>query len=136
MDSMKSKFKRADFLFFDNIDQLKNRPFSQEQFGFILHERLLNQLCTVVTAKQSPQRWELSPFVRSRLSAGSVIRLKQPTKVTRSQLYKRLALDIGVEISDDAANILSSSVRGTVLQMKKTLLEMSEQSQTDEIIST
>ena len=68
----------------------------------------------------------LHPLIASRLTAGLALQLSPPTEPARLEILRCLTIRLGISISDRDLRVLANTVSGTVPELLRPLLQLSQ----------
>ncbi len=124
IESFKNKIReQCDLFLLDGVHFFSGKEFTQSELAFLL-DYLLDQGKTVVfTSLKLPQELEsLDSSLRSRLSAGLIVKLNQPDLETRKKIIRFKAKKEGYRLPYEVVDYLARHLRGDVRQLESSVL--------------
>jgi chromosomal replication initiator protein len=122
------RYQRVDFLLIDDLDGLQSKQGAQQQLATIVDHRQRHQRPVVFSVKQPLHRLGLSSRLTSRLAGGLVIPLQLPSAETRRAILQRLCQQRQLDLTPEAARLLSASESLTVPQLMGLLNQLRHES--------
>ncbi len=121
-------FRRAAFVVLEDLGQLSGKHAVQSELTRIIDELLDSGGRLLVTSQLAPSRLPaFSARLTSRLSAGLCVPLAPPGEQARRTILRALAAQHGLELTADAARLLSAELAGTVPDLTGALRELQVQ---------
>jgi chromosomal replication initiator protein len=123
-----TEFHRAlrehELLAIDDLHQLPSDDYVSRELRFTLDAFAENGSTIIVTSCRPVNTLaNISPDLRSRLSAGLSLHLAPPAGAARIRIIRRASESLGRPLSDEAATRLASSVDGTANDLFGTIFE-------------
>lgn len=122
ISSFHSQFRTADALVIDDVQFLREREQSQEEF-FHTFNALYNNGKQIILSADSPPAEipSLEARLTSRLNWGLVARIDPPTYETRIAIVQNKAHLRGLSISDDVAEYIARQVQANIRELEGAL---------------
>ncbi len=114
---LQQRFQRADLLLIDDLQLLQRKPGAQRQLAIILEHRQQHQRPTVLAASQPLRLLGLASALTSRIASGLVLPLELPSRPTRRLMIQQLCQQHEVNLTEEAAELLSDFEPVTVPQL-------------------
>lgn len=124
IESFKNKIReQCDLFLLDGVHFFSGKEFTQSELAFLL-DYLLDQGKTVVfTSLKLPQELEsLDSSLRSRLTAGLIVKLNQPDLETRRKIIRFKAKREGYKLPYEVVDYLARNLRGDIRQLESSVL--------------
>lgn len=124
IESFKNKIREhCDLFLLDGVHFFSGKEFTQNELAFLL-DYLLDQGKTVVfTSLKLPQELEsLDSSLRSRLTAGLIVKLNQPDLETRKKIIRFKAKREGYKFPYEVVDYLAKHIRGDIRQLESSVL--------------
>lgn len=107
LDSFFDRFLLAGAVMIDDLHQLQNSPFAQEQLVFLIDRLVAAEIPVLFTLNQAPQKLEnFRPDLVSRLLGGLILPVGQPGYSARQKIALDKAEELGLRFEPDALNWL------------------------------
>lgn len=114
----RNRYLNVDFLLMDDIQFLKGKERTQEEFFHRFNEFYQNGKQIVITADRPPHELEdIEERLVSRFQSGLVADIKPPEYETRLAILHLLVKDEQIEIRDDVLDFIATSIRKNVRQL-------------------
>lgn len=114
-----------DVLMIDDIHELKNRSFTQDEFFHVFNELYKNKKQLIFTSDKHPNKIDgITERIKTRLYWGLVTEVQQPDFETRIAILKQKALDSDIILSDDVANIIAGSIKNNIRELEGSLIKL------------
>jgi chromosomal replication initiator protein len=131
MSEFRAKFRGADFLAVDGLEEFAGKRAAQLEFMHTTDELAAQRRHLLMVARAVPTELQsLLPGLRSRLSAGLCVPFSMPSSETRRALLHRLATNNSLRVSRDAVDALVEGAGGrtsplrTVPELQNALFEL------------
>ncbi len=118
----KNQFRTVDLLVIDDVQFLRERDQSQEEFFHTFNALYDNRSQIVLSADAPPGEIPTLPErLTSRFKCGLVARIDPPTHETRIAIVQKKARLRGMKITDDAAEYIASKVKANIREIEGAL---------------
>ncbi|MCE5341074.1 MAG: chromosomal replication initiator protein DnaA [Planctomycetaceae bacterium] len=118
----KNQFRTVDLLVIDDVQFLRERDQSQEEFFHTFNALYDNRSQIVLSADAPPGEIPTLPErLTSRFKCGLVARIDPPTHETRIAIVQKKAKLRGMKITDDAAEYIASKVKANIREIEGAL---------------
>ncbi len=114
----RNRYLNVDYLLMDDIQFLKGKERTQEEFFHRFNEFYQNGKQIVITADRPPHELEdIEERLVSRFQSGLIADIKPPEYETRLAILHLLVKDESVEVPDEVLDYIASSIRKNVRQL-------------------
>lgn len=129
MNSFRAQFRDScDVLLIDDIQFIGGKDSTQAEFFHTFNALYHSGKQIVMTSDKSPKELPgLEERLRSRFSWGLIADIQPPEMETRLAILKKKAEGDGLELDNDVALLLASSVRSNVRELEGTLVRLGAQ---------
>jgi chromosomal replication initiator protein len=118
----KSQFRTVDLLVIDDVQFLRERDQSQEEFFHTFNALYANGSQIVLSADAPPGEIPTLPErLTSRFKCGLVARIDPPTHETRVAIVQKKSKMRGMKITDEAAEYIGSKVKANIREIEGAL---------------
>jgi chromosomal replication initiator protein len=122
MPEFKNQYRTVDLLVIDDVQFLRERDQSQEEFFHTFNALYDNQSQIVLSADAPPGEIPSLPErLTSRFKCGLVARIDAPTHETRVAIVQKKARLRGMKISEDAAEYIAGRVKANIREIEGAL---------------
>ncbi|HBG28130.1 MAG: hypothetical protein A2Y10_06570 [Planctomycetes bacterium GWF2_41_51] len=122
LPQFKNQFRTVDLLVIDDVQFLRERDQSQEEFFHTFNALYGNRSQIVLSADAPPGEIPTLPErLTSRFKCGLVARIDPPTHETRIAIVQKKAKLRGMKITDDAAEYIASKVKANIREIEGAL---------------
>lgn len=122
MAEFKSQYRTVDLLVIDDVQFLKERDQSQEEFFHTFNALYDNQSQIVLSADASPGEIPSLPErLTSRFKCGLVARIDAPSYETRIAIVQKKARLRGMKVSEDASEYIAGRVKANIREIEGAL---------------
>jgi len=122
LPQFKNQFRTVDLLVIDDVQFLRERDQSQEEFFHTFNALYANRSQIVLSADAPPGEIPTLPErLTSRFKCGLVARIDPPTHETRVAIVQKKAKLRGMKITDDAAEYIASKVKANIREIEGAL---------------
>ncbi len=119
---LRSRLRKVDMLFIDDIQFLEGRTTTQEEFFNTFNELYSNGKQIVISSDRPPDAIEkLEERMRSRFKSGIVVAIDKPDTETRMAILRSKAQTLGVKIDDEALFLIADKVDTNIRELEGTL---------------
>lgn len=119
IDGFRARMRRLDLLAIDDIHFLSNKNATQNEFLHTLDAIGLGGSSILLASDEHPRQiGRFSTALTSRFLSGMVVRIERPELTMRQELVRRLAANLGLELTDAAAEILAARFTGSVRELR------------------
>lgn len=116
---------RVPLLVIEDLGHLEGKPGAQEELVLTLDAQVESGHRVLLTAPRAPtEMTELTPGLRSRLTAGLVVPIALPQLAARMAIVAALAAERGIELSPRTVRLLAESLEGPVSELSGVLMEL------------
>ena len=124
-DKFRSKYRAADALLVDDVQFLKNREATQDEFFHTFNELFNSKKQIVLTSDRLPNELKtLEDRLRTRFGQGLTIDVSVPNFETRVAILQQKALEHNKEIDEDALLYVAEHIRSSVRELEGALLKI------------
>jgi chromosomal replication initiator protein len=122
MSEFKNQYRTVDLLVIDDVQFLRERDQSQEEFFHTFNALYDNQSQIVLSADAAPGEIPSLPErLTSRFKCGLVARIDAPTHETRVAIVQKKARLRGMKISEDASEYIAGRVKANIREIEGAL---------------
>ena len=122
MSEFKSRMKRVDVLFVDDVQFLANRVQTQVEFFNTFNELYLNEKQIVITSDRPPDEISaLEERMRSRFKSGVVADISSPDFETRLAILSLKCQNEGIQCEMEALNLIAERVDSNIRELEGAL---------------
>ncbi len=118
-DAFRQQYKPYDFLIIDDIQFIKGKDRSMEEFFHLYnhchhHKKQIILTCDVLPTKID----DMDDRLKSRFSWGLTVELEPPELEMRVEILQKKAESLGVELKEEAAFFIATHVRSNVRELE------------------
>ena len=125
MQAIRSKYRAADALLVDDVQFLKNKEATQDEFFHTFNELFNSKKQIVLTSDRLPNELKtLEDRLRTRFGQGLTIDVSVPNFETRVAILQQKALEHNKEIDEDALLYVAEHIRSSVRELEGALLKI------------
>lgn len=118
-ESFRKKYRSIDCLIIDDIQFLKNKVATQEEFFHTFNELKDAQKQIIISSDRKPHEIEtLEDRLRSRFEQGLIADISTPDLETRIAILRSKAQADNIELPNDVVNLLSTSITTNVREIE------------------
>ena len=124
MDGFKERVWRScDVLMLEEVHQIPARDFTQAELALALDYLYEEEKTVVFTSTKKPHELShLDSCLRSRLSAGMIVRINPPDYETRKNIIRRKSRNQGQEFPEEVVEYLARHLRGDIRQIESAVV--------------
>ncbi|QJA06542.1 chromosomal replication initiator protein DnaA [Thermosulfurimonas marina] len=124
MEEFKERLWRGcDVLVLDEIHQIPPRDFTQGELALALDHLYEEEKAVVFTSLRRPHELShLDSSLRSRLSAGVIVRINPPDYETRKNIIRRKAARQGYRLPEEVVEFLARRLRGDIRRIESAVV--------------
>lgn len=117
--NFREKYRNADILMIDDIQFIGGKEATQNEF-FHTFNTLYEANKQIIVASDRPPKdiAVLEKRIRSRFESGAIIDIKNPDPELRAAIIRRKAIDMNIQIPNNAVTYISDNVRENVRQIE------------------
>ena len=124
-DKFRNKYRAADALLVDDVQFLKNKEATQDEFFHTFNELFNSKKQIVLTSDRLPNELKtLEDRLRTRFGQGLTIDVSVPNFETRVAILQQKALEHNKEIDEDALLYVAEHIRSSVRELEGALLKI------------
>ena len=117
--------KDIDVLIIDDIHELKNKNFTQDEFFHVFNELYKQKKQLIFTSDKHPNEIDgITERIKTRLYGGLVTEVQHPDLETRIAILKQKASDTDIHLNDDVAGIIASSIKSNIRELEGSLIKL------------
>jgi chromosomal replication initiator protein len=122
MPSFRQKCRGVRLLAIDDLHFFPGKRRTLEELQYTLDAAAADGKQVVLASDRSlSEMHSLGPELKSRLSAGLVCEMLPPEFTTRKGILKKLAGDIGIDLSDELITLVATQIAGTARELQGAL---------------
>lgn len=122
LPQFKNQFRTVDLLVIDDVQFLRERDQSQEEFFHTFNALYANRSQIVLSSDSPPGEIPTLPErLTSRFKSGLVARIDPPTIETRVAIVQKKAKLRGMKITDDASEYIANKVKANIREIEGAL---------------
>ena len=126
--NLREKYRSTDVLMIDDIQFIAGKEATQLEFFHTFNPLYESNKQIIVTSDRPPKDIAvLERRIRGRFEAGSIIKIDNPEPELRSAIIRRKAMDMNIEIPNNAVNYISNNVHENIRQIEGILKNISFQ---------
>ena len=126
MDSFKGKFRSIDVLIIDDIQFLKNKDSTQEEFFHTFNELHNKQKQIIMTSDCLPQELTgIEERLKTRFASGLSVDLKAPDYETRAAILSKKSMALDLFVPDEVVEFLAENINTNVRELEGALNRIS-----------
>jgi chromosomal replication initiator protein len=130
INEFKEKHRKYDFLIMDDIQFLSNKEKTQEELFHVFNTLYDNNKQIIFSSDKHPNYIpEIEERLKSRFGAGMIVDVSMPEHESRTIILKEKARLNNFPISDDAVNLIASTIEGNIRELEGILNSVIMQSQ-------
>ncbi|MCG3175061.1 MAG: Chromosomal replication initiator protein DnaA [Myxococcota bacterium] len=126
MEAFRHKYRRqTDILLLDDIEMIRGKPHSQEEFFHTFNSLYGERKQIVLTSDRAPKDLDgLEDRLRSRFQQGLQVDIRPPDRATREAILRAKASSMGLPLEDDVVDCLAAGVTGNVRELEAALVAL------------
>lgn len=118
--------EHIDVLMIDDIQELKNKTGTQNEFFHIFNELHNKGKQLIFTSDKAPREIDgIEERIRTRLQWGLVIDIQKPDLETRIAILRRKAYELDLFLPDDVLNLIATSIKVSIRELEGSLIKLS-----------
>ena len=122
----REKYRSADALFIDDIQFIKNKESTQEEFFHTFNDLINSGKQIVITSDRPPKEIEgLDERIRTRFESGLIADIQPPDIETRTAIIIRKAQESKLELSKQMINYIAEKIKDNIRQIEGTINKIS-----------
>ncbi len=124
MEDFKERvWRNCDILMLEEVHQIPSRDFTQGELALALDYLYEEERAVVFTSTRKPHELShLDSSLRSRLSAGMIVRINPPDYETRKNIIRRKARNQGQEFPEEVVEYLARHLRGDIRRIESAVV--------------
>ncbi|MRR14371.1 chromosomal replication initiator protein DnaA, partial [archaeon] len=120
---------KLDILFIDDVHLFRNKEKTQVELCHVLDDLLSAGKQVILSGYRPPTSMsQIDKGLRSRFSAGLVIDLKRPDKLTREKIVRYKAKKNGITIPEDVVGFLSDNILSNIRELESAVMTITAMS--------
>ncbi len=120
---------KLDIFFIDDVHLFRNKEKTQVELCHVLDDLLSAGKQVILSGYRPPTSMsQIDKGLRSRFSAGLVIDLKRPDKLTREKIVRYKAQKNGITIPDDVVGFLSENILSNIRELESAVMTITAMS--------
>lgn len=124
-DFVKKYTERVDVLMIDDIHELKDKQFTQDQFFHVFNEMYQKGKQLIFTSDKRPNEITgIAERVKSRLQGGLVVDIQTPDLETRIAILRRKMEDLDLFITEDVLTLIASRIKTNIRELEGSLVRL------------
>jgi chromosomal replication initiator protein len=126
ISEFKAKYRSVDVLLIDDIQFISHRAeFTQETMFHTFNYLYQNKKQIVISGDRPPQQLsKLTDRLVSRFQSGLIVDIKPPGLETREAILKTRAREMNIQLSDDVAHYVASTLKSHVRVLESALIKL------------
>lgn len=122
MAAFREKYRNVDALFIDDIQFIKKKVSTQEEFFHTFNELVNNGKQIVLTSDRPPKEIEnLDERIKTRFESGLTADIHSPDIETRTAIVIKKAEDLGLRLSPQITNYIAEKIKDNIRQIEGTV---------------
>lgn len=118
----REKYRNADALFIDDIQFIKNKESTQEEFFHTFNDLINAGKQIVITSDRPPKEIEgLDDRIRTRFESGLIADIQPPDIETRTAIIIRKAQESNLGLSKQMINYIAEKIKDNIRQIEGTI---------------
>ncbi len=131
ISSFKIKYMNVDILLIDDIQNLENKPETQNEFFNIFNDLHQKKKQIVISSDRPPKQLStLEDRLRTRYEWGMIIDIQAPNLETREAILRNKAESIKLFISDEVINYIARRIKSNIRALESALNKLKMVSET------
>lgn len=115
----REKYRKADALFIDDIQFIKNKESTQEEFFHTFNELIEYGKQIVITSDRPPKEIEgLDERIKSRFESGLIADIKPPEIEVRTAIIEKKAEEYDLKLSPSIVNYIAEKIKNNIRQLE------------------
>ncbi len=122
MAAFRDKYRKVDALFIDDIQFIKKKVSTQEEFFHTFNDLVNNGKQIVLTSDRPPKEIEnLDERIKTRFESGLTADIHSPDIETRTAIVIKKAEDLGLKLSQPITNYIAEKIKDNIRQIEGTV---------------
>lgn len=115
----REKYRKADALFIDDIQFIKKKESTQEEFFHTFNDLINSNRQIVITSDRPPKEIEdLDDRIKTRFESGLVADIKPPELEIRTAIIEKKAEEFGLKLSPSIVNYIAEKIKNNIRQLE------------------
>lgn len=120
--TFREKYRKADALFIDDIQFIKNKHQTQEEFFHTFNDLINAKKQVVITSDRPPKEIEgLDERIKTRFESGLIADIQPPDIETRIAIIMKKAEDHDLDLSKQIINYIAEKIKDNIRQIEGTI---------------
>lgn len=118
----REKYRSADALFIDDIQFIKNKESTQEEFFHTFNDLITSNKQIVITSDRPPKEIEgLDDRIKTRFESGLIADIQPPDIETRTAIILKKAEASGLKLTNPMINYIAERIKNNIRQIEGTI---------------
>ena len=118
----RAKYRNADALFIDDIQFIKNKESTQEEFFHTFNDLINSNKQIVITSDRPPKEIEgLDERIKTRFESGLIADIQPPDIETRTAIIITKAEESNLQLSKQMINYIAEKIKDNIRQIEGTI---------------
>ena len=118
----REKYRSADALFIDDIQFIKNKESTQEEFFHTFNDLITSNKQIVITSDRPPKEIEgLDDRIKTRFESGLIADIQPPDIETRTAIILKKAEESGLKLTNPMINYIAERIKNNIRQIEGTI---------------
>ena len=123
--SFKIKYRNVDVLLIDDIQNLKDKEGTQEEFFYTFEDLYKNNKQIVISSDRPPKDIaSLADRLRTRFEWGLQADIKAPNIETREAILRKKSIDENIVIQDEVLNYIAKRIKTNIRKLEASLTNL------------
>ena len=121
----REKYRSADALFIDDIQFIKNKESTQEEFFHTFNDLITLNKQIVITSDRPPKEIEgLDDRIKTRFESGLIADIQPPDIETRTAIIQKKAEESGLKLTNPMINYIAERIKNNIRQIEGTITKI------------
>ena len=121
----REKYRNADALFIDDIQFIKNKESTQEEFFHTFNDLITLNKQIVMTSDRPPKEIEgLDDRIKTRFESGLIADIQPPDIETRTAIIQKKAEESGLKLTNPMINYIAERIKNNIRQIEGTITKI------------